>query len=258
MNEMESAVVGLEGRLVEAQQTVDALVRTFRRLRQATKVGHVTEIEKNLAAVAERGQELLPVLKDLPQAWAFDARSHLTAGYAAELKAAAAEVGVDIIERDGRLYAFPLLIRIEPRDAVVQIGKKVERRLRPKEVAKQLASGQKRPQRFREQAFLELLYRAYKAIAGHAWRKNSIGVGPTIPLAEIHAILTLLPGSDYPIEDFGRDLLLLDRQPLLRTRDGCRFTFPGAAISRERVQRITTYDEKGRERTYIGLSFVKD
>jgi hypothetical protein len=68
----------------------------------------------------------------------------------------------------------------------------------------------------------------------------------------------LLPGTDYPIEEFGRDLLLLDRRPDLRTRDGCCFEFPASTLSRGRMKRVSVYDERGGERVYIGIRFVKE
>ncbi|MFI5353928.1 MAG: hypothetical protein ACHQZS_13330 [Candidatus Binatales bacterium] len=140
----------------------------------------------------------------------------------------------------------------------VRIGKKLERRLRPKVLANQLAAMQKRPQRISEQRFLDLLYRVYQYLAGPEWRRAESGSGPVIRLADIHGALTLLPNSDYSIEEFGRDLLMLDRKPDLRTREGFRVTFPGSALARQKVQRITVYDEDGRERVYLGLSFVKE
>ena len=83
-------------------------------------------------------------------------------------------------------------------------------------------------------------------------------VRPVVGLADIHEILTLLPGTDYSIEEFARDLLLLDRMPDLRTRDDCRFEFPTSTLSRGRMKRIVAYDERGGERTYLGIRFVKE
>ena len=51
-----------------------------------------------------------------------------------------------------------------------------------------------------------------------------------VGLVDIHEILTLLPGTDYPLEEFARDLHF-DRRPDLRTRDGCRFEFPASTLS---------------------------
>ena len=81
---------------------------------------------------------------------------------------------------------------------------------------------------------------------------------PVVGLADIHEILTLLPGTDYPLEEFARDLLLLDRRPDLRTRDSCRFEFPASTLSRGPMKRIVAYDERGGERAYLGIRFVKE
>jgi hypothetical protein len=76
-------------------------------------------------------------------------------------------------------------------------------------------------------------------------------------LADIHDTLTLLPDADYPVEEFARDLLLLDRRPDLRTRDGCRFEFPMGALGRAR-RGLVVYDERGGEHTYIAVRFVRE
>jgi hypothetical protein len=81
--------------------------------------------------------------------------------------------------------------------------------------------------------------------------------GDIVAVADIHDLLTLMPGSDYPIEEFGRDLLLLDRKPDQRTRSGQSFQFSGSTLGKSKIRRVTVYDESGRERTYIGLRFLK-
>ena len=192
-----------------------------------------------------------------PRLGPLTARSYLAEGYPEELRAAAAAAGISFTERDGRLYAFPLLLKIEPKDMAVRVGKKLERRIRPKQLVALLAAIQRRPQRFSEARFLDLIYKTYERIVRPEWRKTEKGLGPVVPLADIHAVLTLLPGSEYPIEEFGRDLLLLDRKPELRTREGHQFRFPGSALARER-QPVKVYDEEGRERMYFGLAFVKE
>ena len=120
------------------------------------------------------------------------------------------------------------------------------------------AAMQKRPQRFKEQQFLDLLYQAYKLRTSDEWRKIEKGQGPVVPLAELHDLLTILPGSDYSIEEFGRDLLLLDRKPDLRTRDRSSCQFPGSTLGKTGVKRVMVYDEQGRERVYIGIRFIRE
>ena len=123
-------------------------------------------------------------------------------------------------------------------------------------VVKLLAKEQKRPLRFKEAAFLAVLFRAYAATAGDpkTWTRDS---GPILFLRDLHELLTLHPDTDYPIDEFARDLLLLDRKPDLRVK-GCRFEFPGATVSKERVKPVVVFDEDGAERRYYALRFVRE
>ena len=113
---------------------------------------------------------------------------------------------------------------------------------------------QRRPLRQREEGFLELIYKVYCQMADANWRGTKNGSGFAVSLVEIHGLLTLLPGSEYAVEEFGRDLLLLDRKPGLKTKDGAAFEFEGSATAR-RMKGITIYDENGNERTYIAIRF---
>ena len=243
------ALDDFDQRLAEAQKSAEALARTFRSLRQAAKVGDVGKIDKGLKALPELGVAAAGAAAGIPDGWRFDVSAYLASGYAAELVRAAAASGIDIVERDGRLYAFPAMLRIEPGAKTIRIGRKRAAGIRPSRVVEQVVALRKRPQS--SQQFLGLLYKAYQRMAGRDWRSQP----PVLSLAEIHLVLTLLPGTDYPLETFGRDLLLLDRQPDLRTGDGRAFEFVGSTLAKEKMQRISTYDEDGNERTFIGVRF---
>jgi hypothetical protein len=257
MPTMEASLAAFEARIVEAQKSADALSKAFRDLKKAASTGHLVDFEKGLGTIAQRAEQAQAAAAALPVAWDFDSKTYLETGYIQELKQEAQAQGLTLVERDGRLYCFPLVLRIEPRELTIRVGNKRERRLRPKEIVSQLASTQKRKQRFNASKFLDALYQAYQRIQGINWQKVESGPGPAVSLTEIHDLLTLLPISDYPVEEFGRDLLLLARQPDLRTRDGCSFDFPGSTLSKERLKRISVYDEHGREVVYIALRFSK-
>jgi hypothetical protein len=256
MQRLELALAALEAKIADAQGAADALGKALKRLAVAAETGHIADLEKGLPAIAERGREAEAAARSLSGAWDFDVREYLSTNYSEELREEAAKQGINLFVRDGRLYAFPLLLKIEARDASVRIGKKLERRIRPNQMGKFLLAVQKRPQRFREDKFLALVYEVYGQIGDSEWRKAERARGPAISLARIHDLLTLLPGADYPIEEFGRDLLLLDRQPDLKTRDGCSFEFPRDTLARGAMKQVTVYDEQGLERTYIAIRFV--
>lgn len=257
MPSMEAALAQLEEELAAAQKSIESLNKVVRRVRAAAKSGQLAEIEKGLEAAKRMAIEAARSTERLGESWQFDGRSYLETGYLGELRESAEAAGLKLFEKDGRIYCFPLLLRLEPREAAVLIGKKRERRIRPKELARLLTGMQKRPQRFKEQQFLELLYQAYKLRVGTEWQTTGSKQGPAVPVVNLHAVLTLLPGSDYSLEELGRDLLLLDRQPELRTKDGWAFQFPGSTMGKSGVRRVTIYDEEGRERTYVGIRFSK-
>ncbi len=257
MSDFEKSLLALDARLQEIQNLEKTVMSAIARVRTAAKFGRVGEINRGLEDISKRIRDVASAANILPDSWRFDASGYMADGrFLNDLKAAAAEQGLALFARDGRIYCFPLLLRIDANEAAVRIGGKLERRIRPRELVRLLAGMQNRPQRFREDRFLELIYRAWRFRVGPAWQ--GIGVGPAAALADIHETLTLLPGTDYPAEEFSRDLLLLDRRPELRTRDGCRFELPASTLSKGRAKRLVVYDEHGGEHTYVGLRFVKE
>lgn len=231
VSDFEESLRALDARLERVQKLGRAVAAAIARARSAVKTGRAAEIPKGLAAIGQRIAEADAAAEDLAEQWNFDTAAYLSDGrFLGDLKAAAREQGLSMVESDGRIYCFPLLLRIEPRDMAVKIGRRLERRIRPSELARLLVRAQKRPQRFREEQFLELLYRTWRRLVGAGWQGNR--QGPVVALSDIHDTLTLLPGADYPSTEFARDLLLLDRKPALRTRDGCRFEFPASTLGR--------------------------
>ena len=253
----EGALAALETEIAAAQKRADALVKAIRRLKSAARSGSVRDIEKGLAQLPALAEEVGTSAQALTAAWAFDVGAWLSDGYLAELKEAAAEAGVNLFDRDGRIYAFPLIVRLQPGDAAVKVAGKTVRAIRPKVLVGQLASIQRRPQRVNEERFLNLLYRAYRRLAGSDWRRVERGPGPAVSLFEMHELLTLLPGVDYPVEEFGRDLLLLARRPDVRTRDGAAYDLPRSTLSRGSMKKVTVYDEDGNQRDYIAICFIR-
>jgi hypothetical protein len=205
---------------------------------------------KGLEGLDARASDAQSAARDLAGAWTFDTSGYMADGrFLADLQAAAAEQNLAMFERDGRIYCFPLLLRIDANQSAVRVGRKMERRVRPSELARLLAKAQKSPQRFREEAFLDLIWRTYRRLVGRG------EPGRVVALIDIHDTLTLLPGVEYPREEFARDLLLMDRRPDLRTRGGDRFEFPRGTTTKG-MKPLIVYDEKGTERVYYGIRFV--
>lgn len=256
MTTLEDHLSSLELRVAAAQKAGDALTKALRRLRAALATGHVAEIDKALLAVSERSAAADAATRELPGTFSFDTRGYLSRRYVAELKEAAEADGLPLVDRDGKLYSFPLFLRIEPDDLAVRVGRKLERRIRPKEMVRLLKAVERKPQRFNPQRFLDLVFAAYQRAVGASW-KDEARQGPLVKLTEIYEILTLFPGvaKDYPEEEFARDLLLLDRARDTRTKNGLGFLFAGSSSSRGSIRPIRAYDESGAEHAYYNLRF---
>ena len=252
--EFEAELTALDEQLEKAEKAVESLLGGLKRTRRAARLGNVADIVKGLSGLSARVDDADAAARDLSDAWRFDVSSYMSDGrYLADLQAAAAEQNLAMFERDGRLYCFPLLLQIDPGQSAVRVANKLERRIRPSELVRILAKAQKSPQRFREQAFLDLLWRAYRRLIGRDW--NGADAGRVIALSDIHETLTLFPGADYPAAEFARDLLLLDRQPDLRIKSGERFEFPHGTTTKG-IKPLVVYDERGAQRTYYGVRFV--
>jgi hypothetical protein len=257
MRDFEDALSRLEANVGEAQKCADALLKSLRRTQTAVRQGNVSGIEKGLGELRALGEEAAAAAAELAGQWQFNTAAHMQSGYLEELREAATAEGVTLFERDGRIYAFPLLIRLLPGEKAVRLGRKVERAIRPGQVVGRLKALQGRVQKLNEQRFLDLLYRAYQRLAGTEWRRVERGAGPIVLLSDIHEVITLLPRSDYPAEEFGRDLLLLDRQPQLTARDGSGFSFVGSTLGKS-AKKIVIYDEHGNTREFIAIAFIKE
>jgi hypothetical protein len=193
---LEAALAAIEGEIASAQASAAALASTLKRARTAAQTGRISELERTLSMAIEACNSAAVSVKALPDKWTFDVKSHLDEGFVAELREAAAASGLTIIDRDGRLFAFPIAFKLDRAELGIRVNKLLDRRLRPSVLVKLLADTQKRPARLSEQRFLDLLHKVYAQLERAEWQKVERGQGPIVKLAEIYATLTLLPGAD--------------------------------------------------------------
>lgn len=261
-NTIEAQVASLEEALAEAEKAASALLGRVKGLRKRAGAGELGTLAGLFDPLPRMAQQVEGALQSARDLVTYDTALALVDGsYLAELMAEAKTQGVTLIERDGRLTAFPLLLKLEPRMAGVRIGRKLERRLRPSLVVKLLQAAQ-RAEGFNAARFLSRLFAGYAYLAPVAqpgWKPDARGAGPVVPLNDIYAVLTLLPAaaSDYTREEFGVDLLRLDRAPDTRTSLGHAFTLPASTGSKGR-DRLTVYDERGAEHVFVGIRFTRE
>jgi hypothetical protein len=249
----------LEGSL-KAAQSVQA---SLRKAKSAAKSGALRDLDRALAASSAAASEFGRHVEACKAAWTFDAEAYFASGgYKSELFQAAAEAGLQISERDGRIACYPMLLRIAAKDLAVIIDRKPERRVRPAVLMRLLAQRQKQPPKMNVGALLETIASAYKLVAprfDRDWTIDASGPGPSVPLIDIHEALTLMPGAarEYPLAEFARDLHLLDRSPGTRTKDGRSFRFE-ASTGGKTLRRLVTVDQHGVERSYVAIRLIRE
>jgi hypothetical protein len=260
---LEAALTALDAQIEASTKSAKAALAALKKAGAAARVGNLRELDKALALVRSTGAELANRMQAAGDAWSFDAEAWFASGaFAAELLEASREAGLRIYEKDGRLYCYPMLLAVAPKDLALLIDRKPERKVRPRPLVGLLAAREKQPQRFPLGPFLEALYASYRLLAprqSRDWTPDLVGQGPVVPLLDVYETLTLLPGAakDYALAEFTRDIHLLDRNPAARTKSGHGFTLP-ASTGAKGGKGLVMVDEHGGERRYVGIAMTRE
>ena len=234
-----------------------------RQLRKASQDG-------NIAAIRRLNQRLGPVTNAINQAvsnattaWPFteeEERQYLEQSYSGELQGEAEKRGVQVFERDGRLIAHPMVMRVLPGERAVRIDRRQTSTIRPSKLLADLEKLQRSPARFRPQPFLESLYEGYVALAqaDTADRLRLGAVGQVVRLDSIYRLFTGLPGSrrEYSPLDFARDLYTLQESGLREVRAGARVSFPASTGTRNPRGAISFVGPGGETVLFYGIQFA--
>lgn len=256
----------LEQALAKTQAAADAALsaagavgRTLKKFRKASSEGNLRDVRATLEAAEHSMKTLRQEFANAKESWDFDAEDYLSNGqFAQELLRTAQAMGVRLFEQDDRLYCYPALIRIDPKERAVLIDKTRERRLRPSVLVAHFRDLQKRPPRFRPEAFLESLFEAYSAIAERQGKDLfGSGSGVVVRLTDVYDLLTLLPGQsrEYPKQEFARDVYLLDQSDAATTKKGYRVSFPASTGTRSASATLRVITQRGGEKVYYGIAF---
>lgn len=252
---IEQAFARAEADADAALKAANGMVATLKRYRNAARQGKVRDLTTAADAAKQSVQTLELAVETLGESWAFDDEQYLESGeFGRELIDQAQAAGLRISELDNRLYCYPALLRVVPGDRAVMIDKTRERRLRPSVLVDLLQSVQKRPPRFRPDAFLGSLHTAYEvAIA----RKKGRLAGAVVSLGELYELLTMLPGQarDYTRQEFARDVYLLDQSGQTATKEGAQIEFHAGAGARMPKGALSVVTQQGTEKKYHGISF---
>lgn len=263
----EEAVLSLEQALVKTEADIDAalkaatgVVAALKKVRKAAQLGNLRDLQ---TTVNNAGQEIARLSDRFDQArtgWDFDEETYFsTNNFFDELRRTAAANDLKIFSQDDRLFCYPVLIRALPGDRAVMIDKKRERRLRPTVLTRHLKGLQQKPPRFRPEPFLESIYQAYRAACALRGKKMSDhGAGPSIRLRDIYQQLTMLPGQtrDYSIQEFARDIYLLDQSSIATTKKGNVISFDASTGTKASSSTLNIITKTGEEKRYYAVSFM--
>jgi hypothetical protein len=254
---LEAALAETEAAAERALAAAAQLTRTLRQLRTAAQLGNLRDIRAAQAATPGVADAAREEAKTAAASWSLDEEAYLADGrYTEELLAAASEAGLQLFHRDERIYCYPVLVRIAPGERSAFVDRARERRLRPSVLVKLLRDVQRRPPRFRPEAFLEALFQAYSQLVQRRG-SDQLAAGHTERLADIYALLTLMPGAsrEYSTQEFARDIYLLDRGGVTTTRRGYVVSFPASTGARSAGPALRVVTESGQEKVYYGIAF---
>ena len=234
-----------------------------RQLRKASQDGNLAAIRRLNERLGEVTNVIGQAVSNASEAWPFNGeeeRLYLEQKYSAELQSEAEKRAVRVFERDGRLIAHPLVVRVLPGERAVRIDRRQTSTIRPSKLVADLEKLQKSPARFRPQPFLESLHEAYLALAqaDTADRLKLGGTGQVVRLDRIYNLFTGLPGSkrEYSLLDFARDLYTLQESGGREVRSGARVSFPASTGTRSASGAISFVGPSGEPVLFYGIQFT--
>ena len=266
MTDLEQAFDAVEQAAVSTLESAADLVKQARGLQKAAREGNVARMKRARTDLDASLSGLMQMVANAVESWPLpdeeQEERYLAERYSGEFRSVAAEKGLEIHERDGRLISHPSIVRLLPRDRAVRIdGRKVST-IRPSYLADLLLKNQKKGSRHRSDAFLESLYAVYAdVVQGESsgrllpddWQR-------VVPLARIYRLLTSLPGAgrDYDRTDFARDLYRLQTGGPTHTRKGAAVSFPASSGTRQTKRDLFTFvGPDGQDVVYYGIRFTK-
>ncbi|MHB2016635.1 MAG: hypothetical protein ACYCW6_06775 [Candidatus Xenobia bacterium] len=250
----EASLSQVEESAEKAITAAKSLLASVTKLRQAARTGDVKALQKTSDAVQATLEKTRQTLESLHDDWTWSESkqdAHLQPDrYSQELLAAAHSLGVSLFEQDGHFACYPSLVKLQPKDRSILIDRKVYRNLRPSYLAAHLAKLQKRAPKLNAATFLETLKAAHGLLNG--------GKAGMQKLLDIYEVLTVMPTAkkDYSLQEFARDVYLLDGSGLKTTKDGNAFHLDsGSTGGKKRANLLIVITRDGLERTYYGIEF---
>lgn len=257
---LEDALSLMERRADHAIGSASKALASLKQTQQAARTGDLAALKKTLTDQKDLIRAAHADAAALSETWPYpddgERRLFDDGSFTREVLEAADRQGLSITEQDGLLLSYPVIVRPDAGRRAVTIDRKLYRRVRPTALVKHLAELQERPIRFKPAQFIESLYAAWE-YARHRGAADLL-VASDVRVEAVWAVLTVAPGSsvEYPRQEFGRDLYLLERSDLRETRAGARVHFSRSTGTKE-PGAITVVGEDGRRVKYSSIGFTR-
>ena len=262
MVSFEQAFSDMEKSAASTVKSAADLTKLARALEKAAKDGNIAAAKRAQHNMSEALNALRQEVANSVESWPFgddEEQQYLNDGYGQELRTVAAERGLEIYERDGRMIAHPSIVRVLPGSRAVRIDRKQVSTIRPTRLTDILLDNQRKPPRFRADRFLESLYQVYSEVTREegSGRMVTGRQGRVVELQRVYRLFTSLPGSEreYDRTDFTRDLYLLDRDGPRTTSSGLQVSFPASSGTRSSRGVFSFVAPDGQVVTYYGIQF---
>ena len=162
---LEETLAEWDERLARLEREALATLRATKRLRRAAKEGAVASFPTVVAELQDSAAKLHVSVHSAAQPPPIDlAEAFADGSFLSELARAAAAANVTLVQRDGRISAYPVMLRLDPRAQGVRIGRRLERRIRPGFLARHLRHLQQRSGRFNPRAFLDAMQTFFREV----------------------------------------------------------------------------------------------
>lgn len=123
MGRLEQAFADVEDAAEAALKSASALTKSAKDLQKAAKEGNIAAIKREQGRLDGALDDLSNGVSAAVSSWPLEESeedAYLRDGYAEELREAAAERGLTMHERDGRLLASPSIVRLLPGDRAIR------------------------------------------------------------------------------------------------------------------------------------------
>ncbi len=259
---LEAALSDSQGRAQEVGVLLARAQTIAKALQRASLTGDLPQLRSLRSELRAMLHEISGNADGIIEAWPWtDSQSEeqwMEREYGAELRAAANAAGLSMLPYGKGWSVFPVIVTPEPKSRTIRVNKKRVKAIRPSHVIGEIRRARGAKPRQRPEQFLEILFAGYRATAGaQALEAGAIRPGSSVRLVDVYASLNLRPTAraEYPLEEFVRDVYMLDIAGLRTTEGGSTMHLSAATSTKTGTGVLTVVDDAGRTYHYFAIAF---